>query len=119
MVKARPQAGPVQAPYCVESATAVERIDSAHGTFRRDWLYRLEKELFVLLTMRGSKGAKLAAAVANKPLSLNDFRFTPAAAKGRPSQLRVAIRARVGAPARAQDATATPAVTALTPASYN
>jgi len=62
---------------------------------------------------------RLAAAFANKPLSLNDFRFTPAAAKGRPSQLRVAIRARVGAPARAQDATATPAVTALTPASYN
>src|SRR6185369_9498779 len=164
MVKARPQAGPVQAPYCVESATAVERIDSAHGTFRRDWLYRLEKELFVLLTMRGSKGAKLAAAVAaaglvlspalatgtpspakkrppaiaisfdpissftpangdprlaaafaNKPLSLTDFKFTPAAAKGRPSQLRVAIRARVGTQAPAN---ATPALAALTPASY-
>ena len=62
---------------------------------------------------------RLAAAFANKPLSLNDFRFTPAAAKGRPSQLRVAIRARVGTPAKAQDAVATPAVTALTPASYN
>lgn len=60
---------------------------------------------------------RLAAAFANKPLSLTDFKFTPAAAKGRPSQLRVAIRARVGNPARVQDAT--PALTALTPASYN
>ncbi|MFL6730052.1 MAG: porin, partial [Sphingomicrobium sp.] len=62
---------------------------------------------------------RLAAAFANKPLSLTDFRFTPAAAKGRPSQLRVAIRARAGTPAKAQDAAATPAVTALTPATYN
>ena len=62
---------------------------------------------------------RLAAAFANKPLSLTDFRFTPAAAKGRPSQLRVAIRARAGTPAKAQDAAATPALTALTPASYN
>ena len=62
---------------------------------------------------------RLAAAFANKPLALTDFRFTPAAAKGRPSQLRVAIRARVGTPAKAQDSAITPAVTALTPASYN
>ena len=63
---------------------------------------------------------RLAAAFANKPLSLSDFKFTPAAAKGRPSQLRVAIRARAGTPAKAQDALAgTPALTALTPASYN
>ena len=63
---------------------------------------------------------RLAAAFANKPLSLTDFRFTPAAAKGRPSQLRVAIRARVGNPAATATAAApTPAVTALAPASYN
>lgn len=64
---------------------------------------------------------RLAAAFANKPLSLTDFHFTPAAAKGRPSQLRVAIRARAGTPARAGDATATAAsaLAALTPASYN
>jgi hypothetical protein len=62
---------------------------------------------------------RLAAAFANKPLALTDFKFTPAAAKGRPSQLRVAIRARVGTPAGAQTAAATPAVAALTPASYN
>lgn len=59
---------------------------------------------------------RLAAAFANKPLSLTDFKFTPAASKGRPSQLRVAIRARVGTQAPGQDAT--PALTALTPASY-
>ena len=59
---------------------------------------------------------RLAATFANKPLSLTDFKFTPAAAKGRPAQLRVAIRARVGTQAQAQDAT--PALTALTPASY-
>ena len=65
---------------------------------------------------------RLAAAFANKPLSLTDFKFTPAAAKGRPSQLRVAIRARVGTPARGGDINGTagaPALTALTPASYN
>jgi hypothetical protein len=63
---------------------------------------------------------RLAATFANKPLSLSDFRFTPAAAKGRPSQLRVAIRARVGTPSAATTQVATtPAVTALAPASYN
>jgi len=65
---------------------------------------------------------RLAAAFANKPLALTDFKFTPAAAKGRPAQLRVAIRARVGTPARPNDASAisaAPTLTALTPASYN
>jgi len=63
---------------------------------------------------------RLAAAFANKPLALTDFKFTPAAAKGRPSQLRVAIRARVGTPAAgATAAVTTPAVTSLTPATYN
>ena len=37
---------------------------------------------------------KLAASFASKGLSLTDFKFTPAAAKSRPSQVRVAIRAR-------------------------
>lgn len=65
---------------------------------------------------------KLAAALAGKSLSLTDFKFTPAPAKGRPSQVRVAIRARVNAPAEAAVAQAsapTTAVTALTPTSYN
>ena len=65
---------------------------------------------------------KLAAALVGKSLSLTDFKFTPAAAKGRPSQIRVAIRARVNAPAQtslAEAGTQTAAVNALTPTSYN
>ena len=64
---------------------------------------------------------KLAAALAGRALSLTDFKFTPAPAKGRPSQVRVAIRARAVAPASTSltDATAVPALSALTPASYN
>ena len=58
---------------------------------------------------------KLAAAFAKRGTSMGDFKFTPAAPKGRPSQVRVAIRARGdnGAPA------ATPAIGALAQASYN
>jgi hypothetical protein len=65
---------------------------------------------------------KLAAELAGKGLALTDFKFTPAPAKSRPSQVRVAIRARVVAPAqtRVADASApTAAVTALTPSGYN
>jgi hypothetical protein len=67
---------------------------------------------------------KLAASLAGKSLSLTDFKFTPAPAKGRPSQIRVAIRARVTPPARtavadARAAAPAPAVTALAPSSYN
>ena len=65
---------------------------------------------------------KLAAALAGHGLSLTDFKFTPAAAKGRPSQVRVAIRARdPGAPATSLAGAAAPAaaVNALTPTSYN
>jgi hypothetical protein len=65
---------------------------------------------------------KLAAALAGKSLSLTDFKFTPAPAKGRPSQVRVAIRARVNTPTQAAVAQAslpTAAVNALTPSSYN
>jgi hypothetical protein len=65
---------------------------------------------------------RLAAALAGKGLSLTDFKFTPAPAKGRPSQVRVAIRARVNAPAGTQVAQAslpTSALNALTPTSYN
>lgn len=63
---------------------------------------------------------KLAAAFANRP-SAADFKFTPAAPKGRPSQVRVAIRARASDPARSGDlaSTAAPAIGAVTPASYN
>ena len=64
---------------------------------------------------------KLAAALGNgKGLSLTDFKFTPAPAKGRPSQVRVAIRAPAPAQTRLADASApTAAVNALTPTTYN
>jgi hypothetical protein len=66
---------------------------------------------------------KLAAALAGKDqLSLSSFKFTPAPAKGRPSQVRVAIRARVVSPDQSQLAQAalpTAAVNALTPTGYN
>jgi hypothetical protein len=65
---------------------------------------------------------RLAAAFAGRSGSLSDFKFTPAAAKGRPSQVRVAIRARADtAGTQTADASALTAstVNALTPASYN
>lgn len=65
---------------------------------------------------------KLAAALGGRGQSLTDFKFTPAPAKGRPSQVRVAIRARTNAPSanRLTDAAAgSSALTALTPTSYN
>ncbi|MFL6720324.1 MAG: porin [Sphingomonas sp.] len=65
---------------------------------------------------------KLAAALAGRSLALADFKFTPAPAKGRPSQVRVAIRARVLAPLdnRVAEASApTAAVNQLTPTGYN
>jgi hypothetical protein len=64
---------------------------------------------------------RLAKAFANRPLSLSDFTFTPAATKGRPSQLRVAIRARAATPVHAEMASvaAPVATTALTATSYN
>jgi hypothetical protein len=63
---------------------------------------------------------KLAAALAGKSLALTDFRFTPAPAKSRPSQVRVAIRARTVEPARlAQASVSTSAVNQLTATGYN
>ena len=61
---------------------------------------------------------RLAAAFANRGNTLTDFKFTPAAPKGRPSQVRVAIRARAETGARPADG-GSPMVGALTPASYN
>jgi hypothetical protein len=63
---------------------------------------------------------KLAAALGLRSASLTDFKFTPAPAKGRPSQVRVAIRARTSTPAGAAVQTAAaPSVTALAPTTYN
>jgi hypothetical protein len=69
----------------------------------------------------GGADPKLAASVASRGLSLTDFKFTPAAAKSRPSQVRVAIRARPDAALRGKvvEADSTSPIMALTPASYN
>lgn len=61
---------------------------------------------------------KLAAALSGKALALTDFKFTPAAAKNRPSQVRVAIRARSVAPTQLASAP-TSAINQLTPTGYN
>ena len=64
---------------------------------------------------------RLAAAFAGRTNSLGNFKFTPAAAKGRPSQVRVAIRARAATPGSVRPTEVASAATplALTPASYN
>jgi hypothetical protein len=66
---------------------------------------------------------RLAAAFAGKAPSLSEFKFTPAAAKTRPSQVRVAIRAKASTPAKARAADAladsSSPISAITPASYN
>lgn len=62
---------------------------------------------------------KLAAALSGKALALTDFKFTPAAAKNRPSQVRVAIRARSFAPAGMAQASAPSAISQLNPTGYN
>ena len=70
----------------------------------------------------GGADPRLAATFGGRGHSLTDFKFTPAAAKSRPSQIRVAIRARPNAlRTRTADAGATSAspLTAITPASYN
>ena len=66
---------------------------------------------------------RLAAEFANKP-AVADFKFTPAAPKNRPSQVRVAIRARgadvaTGRNADLAQASANSAIGALAPSTYN
>ena len=65
-----------------------------------------------------SADPRLAAAFAGRNLGLDDFKFTPAPAKGRPSQVRVAVRART-VNARPAEVALAPAIGALTPASFN
>jgi len=66
-----------------------------------------------------STDPRLAAELSGRVPSLSDFKFTPAAAKGRPSQVRVAIRARASSPQQVADSGAASPVSALAPVSYN
>ena len=62
---------------------------------------------------------RLAARLNRAAPSLADFKFTPAAAKSRPSQVRVAIRARASSPALASANGSGSPVSALAPVTYN
>ena len=64
---------------------------------------------------------RLAAALGARGGAISDFKFTPAASKSRPSQVRVAIRASSGSAARARsvEVASAPAPVTLTPARYN
>ena len=65
---------------------------------------------------------RLAAAFAGRKTAVENFTFTPAAAKGRPSQIRVAVRAGGLIPASrraVETAAAAPVATALTAASFS
>lgn len=62
---------------------------------------------------------RLAAIFAGRSISISDFKFTPAAAKGRPSQLRVAVRTRGAASPARQGELAAAAVSGLAPAQYD
>ena len=62
---------------------------------------------------------RLAAAFSGRVPSLGDFKFTPAASKGRPSQVRVAIRAQATSPQQLASVSAASPVSALAPVSYN
>ena len=67
-----------------------------------------------------SADPRLAAIFGNGQGSIADFKFTPAAANGRPSQLRVAIRARgVPTPARPVEVAVASAVNNLAPTRYD
>jgi len=66
-----------------------------------------------------SADPRLAAELSGRVASLGDFKFTPAAAKGRPSQVRVAIRARASSPQQLADGGSASLVSALAPVSYN
>lgn len=66
-----------------------------------------------------SADPRLAASLARGAPSLADFKFTPAAAKSRPSQVRVAIRARASSPALASANGSASPVSALAPVTYN
>jgi hypothetical protein len=67
-----------------------------------------------------SADPRLSAIFAGKGTSLSDFKFTPAAAKGRPSQVRVAVRSRgAPTPARPVEVAVASPISNLAPAQYD
>lgn len=62
---------------------------------------------------------RLAAAFSGRASPLSGLKFTPAVTKGRPSQVRVAIRASASSPQQLASTSAASPVSALAPVSYN
>jgi hypothetical protein len=94
----------------------------ARGDGKRPAPVSISFDRFSTFTPAGAD-PRLVAALANKAPSATDFHFTPAAPKGRPAQLRVAIRARAVTPAvlaaRTGSADRATGAIALAPATYN
>jgi len=114
------QSGRVAAALIAAALVAVPAIALAAGPASRPPAIALSFDRIASFTP-ASADPRLVAAFAGRTRALDDFKFTPAAAKGRPAQIRVAVRARSAAPAsrRAIDVATAPAASALTPASFN
>ncbi len=112
--------GKVAAALAAASLALVPGIAAAAGSKARPPAISLSFDKISAFTP-ASADPRLAAAFAGRAPAITDFKFTPAAAKGRPSQIRVAVRARSSASAdgRPVEVAAASATSALTPASYN
>ncbi|MCA1653228.1 MAG: hypothetical protein ABR588_00420 [Sphingomicrobium sp.] len=92
----------------------------AHGENKKAPAVSISFDRFSSFTP-ASADPRLAAAFASRAPTAGDFHFTPAAPKGRPAQLRVAIRARAvtAVAARGSDVGTATAAVVLAPATYN
>ena len=99
---------------------AVPAIALAAGGKSRPPAVSLSFDRFTSFTP-ASADPRLAAAFAGRGAAIENFKFTPAAAKGRPSQIRVAVRARGPAPVSRSpvEQAAAPLVSALAPTSFS
>ncbi len=120
MAGATGRSGRVAAALIAAALVAVPAIALAAGPAARAPAIALSFDRIASFTP-ASADPRLAAAFAGRMRALEDFKFTPAAAKGRPGQIRVAVRARSLAPAsrRPVDVATAPVASALTPASFN
>lgn len=110
--------GKVAAVLAVASVALLPALAAAAVTKARPAAIALSFDHISAFTPAGAD-PRLAATFASRNPSFSDFKFTPAAAKGRPSQIRVAVRAGSSASeSRGLTMSAIPA-TALTPTSYN
>ncbi|MDQ3077935.1 MAG: hypothetical protein M3Q83_03730 [Pseudomonadota bacterium] len=120
MAGVRGISGKVAAALSAAALVLVPAVALAQGAKKRPPAIALSFDRIASFTP-ASADPRLVAAFAGRTRALDDFKFTPAAAKGRPSQIRVAVRARSVAPSsvRPVEVAAAPAASALTPASFN